>query len=485
MLLLGVWLLDTGCRREPLSFAPASQLGFSIDTVFLDTVFHTIGSSTRILKVYNRSEENVRVSRVRLGRGSASFFRFNADGLEGPIAEGLEILANDSAYVLIEVTPEVVNDIELLYVDSLVFELGNGGLQWVNLVTLAKDAYFHLSDRWLDLGNGLGISYFEVPCNEVWAADKPHVVYGYALVDSGCALTIEAKAEVHFHAGSGLWIYHGGRLAVDPNNMGSHEEPTVFQGDRLEPFYEDIPGQWGGVLGGIFLMGGSENNLIQNAIIKNSSIAIRLDSLDDPNPNVVLRNVRIFNSSRVGIYGGFGSLLAENVVLSNSGLHHFYGLGGRYEFVHCTFANYWSQSGRNTPSLALLNFFEDGFGTVRTRDLKACTFSNCIVDGSLVSELQVGRADGADLEYVFRHTALKAKNDPDNFGYDLNDPMRFQSMLINADVEFLDVFNNHCDLDSASPVIDLGNPAYAAPVPIDIRGRFRQGLPDLGAYEVR
>jgi len=473
------------CKREPLGFSPALELSFSTDTVFLDTVFQTIGSSTRLLKVYNRSDDNVRIGKIRLGRGALSFFRFNADGLAGPEVSDLEILAKDSAYVFLEVTAEVSSGIDLLYVDSLVFELGSGGLQWVSLVTLAKDAYFHLSDQWLDLGGGQGISYFEVPCNETWPADKPHVVYGYALVDSGCALTVAASAEVHFHQGSGIWVYHGGSLKVDPNNLGTYEDPAVFQGDRLEPFYEDIPGQWGDLLGGIFFMGGSRDNLIQNAILKNASIGIRLDSLDDPNANVVLRNVRIFNSSRVGIYGGFGSLRAENLVVGNSGLHHFYALGGRYRFTHCTLSNFWFQSGRNTPSVALYNFFEDNVGNVRTRDLIECTFANSIIDGSLVSELFVGKADGADLEYVFRNCALKGKNDPDDFGYDLSDPLRFQSLLLNENIGYTALEDNNYEPDSTSPAIDKGNASDAAAVPVDIRARFRQGVADLGAFEVR
>lgn len=474
-----------GCSREPLVFSPAVELRFSTDTVFLDTVFQTIGSSTRLLKVYNRGDDNIRVGKIRLGRGAQSFFRFNADGKSGPEVSDLEILAKDSAYIFIEVTAEVSSGVELLYVDSLVFELGSGGLQWVSLVTLAKDAYFHLSDQWLDLGNGQGISYFEVPCNETWPADKPHVVYGYALVDSGCALTVAASAEVHFHLGSGIWVYHGGSLKVDPGNVGTYDQPAVFQGDRLEPFYEDIPGQWGGILGGVFFMGGSRDNLIQNLVLKNASIGIRLDSLDDPNPNVVLRNVRIFNSSRVGIYGGFGSLKAENVVIGNSGLHHVYALGGRYRFTHCSLVNYWFQSGRNTPSVALYNFFEDNVGNVRTRDLLEFTFANGIIDGSLRSELFVGKADGADLEYVFRNCALKGNNDPIDLGYDLSDPLRFQSILLNGEIEYADVENNDYELDSLSPAIDMGNASDAALVPVDIKGRFRQGVADLGAFEVR
>ena len=48
----------TSCRND-FNFEPSSGgLEFSKDTVYLDTVFTNIGSSTYTLKVYNKSDKN-------------------------------------------------------------------------------------------------------------------------------------------------------------------------------------------------------------------------------------------------------------------------------------------------------------------------------------------------------------------------------------------------------------------------------------------
>ncbi len=47
----------SSCRQDFI-FAPSSgNLSFSKDTVYLDTVFSNIGSSTYTLKVYNTSDD--------------------------------------------------------------------------------------------------------------------------------------------------------------------------------------------------------------------------------------------------------------------------------------------------------------------------------------------------------------------------------------------------------------------------------------------
>ena len=51
---------------------------------------------------------------------------------------------------------------------------------------------------------------------------------------------------------------------------GTLGNEVTFQGDRLDSWYKDIPGQWDR----IWLMPGSINNEINYAIIKNGNILI-------------------------------------------------------------------------------------------------------------------------------------------------------------------------------------------------------------------
>ena len=48
------------------------------------------------------------------------------------------------------------------------------------------------------------------------------------------------------------------------------ENEIIFEGDRLEPFFENIPGQWGT----IWLLDGSIENEFSFCTIKNASVGI-------------------------------------------------------------------------------------------------------------------------------------------------------------------------------------------------------------------
>src|SRR6056300_1492796 len=123
--LLVLVLSSGGCRRTTTFPGTDVNLGFSNDTIYLDTVFSGVGSSTRTLKVYNTSNENMTIDRVYLARGEESFYRMNVNGESGKTIEDIEILAGDSAYVFLEISPDAAGQSELVYEDSLFFENGS------------------------------------------------------------------------------------------------------------------------------------------------------------------------------------------------------------------------------------------------------------------------------------------------------------------------------------------------------------------------
>jgi hypothetical protein len=73
------------CRKERLNEDSSAQLEFSNDTIFFDTVFSTVGSATQYLRVRNPYNESIRIDEIALESGSASQFRINIDGLDGPM----------------------------------------------------------------------------------------------------------------------------------------------------------------------------------------------------------------------------------------------------------------------------------------------------------------------------------------------------------------------------------------------------------------
>ncbi|MBH13969.1 MAG: hypothetical protein CMF37_13720, partial [Leeuwenhoekiella sp.] len=97
-------LLLHSCRTDFEPSLSTGNLEFSRDTIFLDTVFSNIGSSTYSFKVYNRSNELISIPQVRLAQGENSQYRLNIDGIPGKTFENVELPAKDSIYVFVETT---------------------------------------------------------------------------------------------------------------------------------------------------------------------------------------------------------------------------------------------------------------------------------------------------------------------------------------------------------------------------------------------
>src|SRR5690554_7911344 len=95
--------------RDDFHFEPSSgsELAFSKDTVYLDTIFTNIGSSTYNLKVYNKSAKDIKIPSIRLANGESSGFRLMVDGMAGKSFENVELLANDSLFIFVETTVDI------------------------------------------------------------------------------------------------------------------------------------------------------------------------------------------------------------------------------------------------------------------------------------------------------------------------------------------------------------------------------------------
>jgi len=152
--LLSCLVFWSSCRNDFESVASTGNLEFSRDTVYLDTVFTNIGSSTYNLKVYNRSNEDINIPTIRLEQGESSNYRLNVDGIPGKTFENIQILAKDSIFIFIETTIDITNfpnpDNAFLYTDKIQFDSG-GNQQNVDLVTLIQDAVFFVPrtvQRW-------------------------------------------------------------------------------------------------------------------------------------------------------------------------------------------------------------------------------------------------------------------------------------------------------------------------------------------------
>ncbi len=491
----------SSCRKDFSTQSSSGELAFSKDTVYLDTVFTNIGSSTYSLKVYNRSNNAITIPSIQLQRGNDSGYRLNVDGVPGKYFEDVDILAKDSIFIFIETTIDYTQILDPIYEDKLQFDSGDN-LQEVPLVTLVQDAHFLYPGR-----NNYGIETLllgvdangeDIRINGRYLTDdeltftneKPYVIYGYMAVgdenNTAKTLNVEAGAHVYFHANSGLIInensslHMDGNLTVDENN----ETEIIFEGDRLEPEYAEVPGQWGL----IWLREGSINNRVNYSILKNGSIGFLVDGLSTTsNPVLTITNSQIYNHAQFGILGRNTAIKGTNLVINNAGFSALAGTsGGVYNFIHCTLANYWSGT-RSYPTLLLSNYYAVDENTLAPVDLQEANFTNCIIDGRNSVELNLEKVEGALFNYQFTNNSI-AFNDFQNTYtgnplYDFTDAVHYQNNLIDTDSNFRNPNTNDLLIGENSEGNAHADPSGTSLVPVDILGVTRNNPADIGAYE--
>ncbi|HEX8561511.1 MAG TPA: hypothetical protein VF676_00900 [Flavobacterium sp.] len=503
LFIIGLSTLIYSCRSDFEFERSAGGLKFSKETVYLDTVFTNIGSSTYTLKVYNRSDKDIRIPTIQLGRGQDSKYRITIDGMQGNNGKSftdVEMLAKDSLFIFIETTASITdaNPTDFLYTDQIQFDSG-ANQQTVELVTLVQDAVFLYpkqltSDTYESiLINGEETYGFvldeddPVNGNEYEFTDeKPYVIYGFAAVASGKTLNIAPGARIHCHADSGIIVDDGasinaiGEHSVDPLVM---ENQIIFEGDRLEPGFADTPGQWIGIL----LTPGSTGNF-KNTTIENAVVGLLIDS----NLGTVnITDTQIYDCANYGILAREATIVGRNVVINSAGQATFAGtLGGSYDFRHCTFNNNWSSS---QQVAVLLNNYDGEPGDESIHPLTHAYFANCIIFGSNQVELLLDKAGGADdwpTEPIFHKCQIRFNNTNNQFTglaeYQfLNDA---SEILKNGNPRFFNANRNdlrislESDAAASNPNFQ-GDPAITAEVPADITGLDRAGIPDLGAYK--
>ena len=450
------------CKKEDFLTSPDVRLSFSTDTVFFDTIFTTIGSTTRYFTVHNPYDKPLKIGSVRLGRGASSPYRLNVDGVAGKEVDDLEINPRDSLYVFVEVTINPLGgNMPLLVRDSVVFRLNNKE-QDVDLVAWGQDV--HLVDG-------------QVVQTQTWENDKPYLIIHSMMVDTLHTLTIQPGVRIYSHFNS--TIYVSGTLIV----QGTGKEPVLFSGDRQEEMYDDIPGQWSG----IYFLNGSNHNLIDHAVIQNGIYGVHLGNFysADSFPDLHISNTIIQHMTFAGISSVGAWIRSENCVVADCGSYALsLTTGGNYRFVHCTIANYWNWSNRTTPSLLLTNYYHLEVGdtsVVFTGALVRADFLNMIIYGNKDAEMGLSSySDEVGFQYYFDHCLLKVKN-PEEYG----DATHYHTVFFNKDPGFVREADYDFQLDSLAFARDKGDLQIGMTVPADLLGNDRtvDGHPDLGAYE--
>ncbi len=482
--LLGlVWA--SACRKDKF-FTGTPTLKFSTDTLTFDTVFTTIGSTTQYFKIYNPYSKKIRINRIHLQSGSASMFRLNVDGKSGSDQSQIDIAPHDSIYVFVAVTvnPQNSNNPLVVYDNVLIETTGNS--QQVTLQAFGQDVYINRNHGYFkDRADSV---YFDAYAsstsggivNGVWKNDKPHLVFGIGYVAGGNTLTINAGTKVYMHSGAYLWVF--GAM----NAIGTKQDSIVFQGDRLEHFYDNFPAQWGSIQ----LLRGSQTCNFTHVIIKNANDGIVLGSdtsgvasayNNSNKPHVVMNKCTIKNCDESCIFSFFADVDATNCLFYNTNQQTVQLLfGGNANFKQCTVADFSGDViNHQNETVRISNWA--GFGSTYYLAPVNANFSNCIIFGDLTSnaEINIDQDKGADstYKYTFNHCLIRTNLNTSN--------SHFQSCLIGNDNNTYPLFTNYLSndytLQSSSPAVNAGLTTLG--IVDDINDKTRDAQPDMGCYE--
>lgn len=446
------------CRKESFTTDPSFTLTTTEDTLHFDTVFTTTGSTTQFFKILNLNNEGIRISSIRLGGGTASPFRINADGLEGPVVQGIEIRANDSAYVFVTVSVNpTAGAMPFIVRDSILVDY-NGHTKKVQLEAYGQNANF-IRSRTI---NG----------TETWTSNLPYVITGGLMVAENATLQIAQGSRIFVHADAPLIV--AGTLKITGDRWDSTR--VVFTGDRLDEPYRGFPASWPGIL----FTTSSQNNHIRFAVIRNAFQAISvLGPSTTGAPKLLLEESVIDNAYDAGIIGIQSNIRARNLLVANSGKNIVLLQGGTYLFDHATITAYPNNFyQRRDPVLMVSDNAENNNADNFPLDL---VFRNAIIwaeSGGLVKEEVVLRKRG-NLPYnaVFDHILWSLEATPARAMLTvpalLEDPRFVQIDPVKKLYDF--------HLKESSPALNKGVPSG---VPLDLDGNGRpRGLPDLGVYE--
>jgi hypothetical protein len=443
---------NLSCRKE--KFNSTGNLSFSVDTLIFDTVFTTIGSTTKQFKLYNKDKKGLKIEEIQLMGGTNSPFRINVDGLKGVLHQNIEIEGKDSLFVFVEVTLNVNNqNLPLVVEDSIRFRT-NGKDQFIHLIVWGQDAYFHYNEIMTE--------------NTIWDNSKPHVVYNYAAIDSAKTLTIQAGTKIHFHKNSILYVYKA-KLDV----QGEYENEVIFEGDRLENFYKDVYGQWYGIYFQEAL-----SSSINYAIIKNGTSGIHLFNSNSTNTDYTLKiqNSMIYNHASYGVFSYAGAQIKlENCIIAKCRSNGILMLeGGAFNINHCHILGYTDNKSQNL-AFAVKNYFTQN-GITNVGNIPEGKIYNSVIYGYENDEFALDTLNPQNqvsLNFDFRNCLIKKEVEVTQ--------TNFKNIIWNTNPDFKDIVKYDFTFTNSSILNAKG---FQTVLNKDITGKNRNNPPDIGAYEI-
>lgn len=475
LLCIGVCCLGfTACQDNILSDDPKLQLAFSHDSLLFDTVFTTMGSSTKRMMVYNPNKNALLIEQVEMKNGHSFFI--NLDG-ENQLDNMRDILlrGGDSLFLFVraEIDPQELNT-PVLVEDTIVFHV-NQKPQEIYLQAYGQNVEIIRSNDKFVQKESLFLS------NE-----KPYLIYDTLVIVGD--LTIQEGATLYMHSGAMIYVY--GSMTAN----GSLEHPIVIRGDRTDMLFDSVPyrvasGQWDG----LYLLHMKDDPIPTYSFdyvnILSGSVGLYIQSEDIiQRPKLSLLNARIHNHSTYGLVLQNVDATIVNTEISNCASYCVYLAGGKHDFIHNTIASYFGYP--YTTINIHNNMISEDVAAVYINNLSknmaptTTSFYNCIITGARKNNLVLATSLPDYYEGEFVGNYLRADSLLGTFVH-TNVYATDSDSVVFRNVYYLSKEYQYYDfqLDSLSPARGIADSVVALQYPNDRLGMRRKTRPDAGCYE--
>lgn len=488
VLTLALFLSVGSCKKD--NYATSSNLNISVstDTIMFDTVFTSVGSITKRVKVRNHENEKVTLNTVFI-ENNPNIYKINVDGVFQDVVNDVEIYPNDSIFIFIEATIDPDNQSNPFIIEDRLVIQANETEKDVHLIAWGQNAHYYYketADTFFNAdGDTLLLSHVRFDEDTTLTDDLPHVFYSNIVVRNNATLTISAGTRIHLNHNASIFVHDGGSLHI--NGSGYDEDRVIIAGSRLDDDYVHRPGQWGVIR----ICQDAGESWIKNAEIRNGTIGCYLggpfiaEVFDVAlSPKLTVENSIITNMNQYGLLLQAGETKVENSEISDCGeIAVFNYIGGKCDISHTTIANHFS--GRGTVSMALTNHVTDDVNEVYYQKPLEFSMVNSILYGSYQTELVLNEKEGEIFDVNFNTCLIRAQEGQD---LDLEDTDVFTNCIFNEDPKFIRTYENRVsnyELDTLSAAQNQANATFSNLLPTDLTGNSRllDAQPDLGAYE--
>ena len=473
-LILSVCVL-VGCDADRITDDPNCYLHFSQDTVLFDTVFTTIGSSTKQLMVRNPNKNALEITKIHLTDGR--YFRVNINGepMHTSSNNGCTLSGNDSLYVFLRATINPQDSRSpVLIRDTLVFTLRQR-VQQVIIEAYGQDVCIIRSQN----------KRTEYAGDYTFSNDKPYLLYDSVLV--GGTLTIEEGSTLYMHQGAALFAL-GNMKAI-----GSLAQPIYIRGDRMDRLFDSVPYRYAaGMWDGVYLFNYANQPKAQYDLsyvnIEGGNIGLYCSSEHTADMSTfALHNSRIHNHAKYGLVLNNVCADITNTEISNCASYCVYLDGGNYHLVHTTIASYFGETNiriQSTPKEEVAALYINNLSKQAPETL--VNIKNSIITGSKRNQMVL--ATPLPQYYTGEFYGNYLKTDSLTLPY-AHDNVYWQeedttAVFKNTFYRYKEYRYYDFQLDSLSPARGIADSITAEQYPIDRVGTPRPSTsPDAGCYQ--